>query len=396
MYHYVYRITNKILNKHYYGKRSSKKLPKEDLGIFYFSSCKKLKNDIKLIGTENFKFKVIILFNSAKDAINFETLIHKKFDVKNNDNFYNQENQLIDSFDTTGKAYYFNTLENKYEFISLSDKKDHHIGCMSGYQCYFNIETNQYEMINKSDNRIGTIYFHPNFDKRMITNNITNESKFIKLSDYENNYDKNIWKLCGKSINNGKSVYLNIETNKYESIDKNDERIGTLFISASKNKAMYYDTVEHKNVRLDNSNNLIGIRYIGVTKGFAPYLNIETNEYEMVKTTDDRIGKTLFKNSYMKSQYIHKITKEKAWLSTNDPRINTEYFSIHKGTTNYKNIYTDEIVKLNVNDPRINVTFVGQQAKKKKYISDDNEIIEVYKCDPILKTKKFKEIKNVK
>ena len=105
MYHYVYRITNKILNKHYYGKRSSKKLPKEDLGIFYFSSCKKLKNDIKLIGTENFKFKVIILFNSAKDAINFETLIHKKFDVKNNDNFYNQANQFIDSFDTTGKAY---------------------------------------------------------------------------------------------------------------------------------------------------------------------------------------------------------------------------------------------------------------------------------------------------
>ena len=30
------------------------------------------------------------------------------------------------------------------------------------------------------------------------------------------------------------------------------------------------------------------------------------------------------------------------------------------------------------------------------YISEDNEIIEVYKCDPILKTKKFKEIKNVK
>ena len=98
----------------------------------------------------------------------------------------------------------------------------------------------------------------------------------------------------------------------------------------------------------------------------------------------------------MKSQYIHKITKERAWLSTNDPRIGTEYISIHTGTTNYKNIYTDEIIKLNVNDPRINVTFVGQQAKRKKYISEDNEIIEVYKCDPILKTKTYKEIKNVK
>lgn len=396
MYHYVYRITNKILNKHYYGKRSSKKLPKEDLGIFYFSSCKKLKNDIKLIGAENFKFKVIILFNSAKDAINFETLIHKKFDVKNNDNFYNQANQLIDSFDTTGKAYYFNTLENKYEFISLSDKKDHHIGCMSGYQCYFNIETNQYEMINKSDNRIGTIYFHPNFDKRMITNNITNESKFIKLSDYENNYDKNIWKLCGKSINKNKTVYKNIETELYESIDKNDERIGTLYIHNSNNMGVFFDTIEKINVKIENNHPEIGSRYIGVTKGYSPYLNNETNEYEMVKSNDERIGKTLFKHSYKKAPYINKSTNEKAWLSTNDPRIGIDFISIHSGTTTYKNIYTDEYVRLDKNDERINISFVGCSAKKKKYISEDNEIIEVYKCDPILKTKKFKEIKNVK
>ena len=71
MYHYVYRITNKILNKHYYGKRSSKKLPKEDLGVNYFSSSKKLKHDIKIVGKENFKFKIIKVFNTPKDALNF-------------------------------------------------------------------------------------------------------------------------------------------------------------------------------------------------------------------------------------------------------------------------------------------------------------------------------------
>ena len=31
IYHYVYRITNLINNKHYYGKRSSKYKPKYDL-----------------------------------------------------------------------------------------------------------------------------------------------------------------------------------------------------------------------------------------------------------------------------------------------------------------------------------------------------------------------------
>lgn len=33
MFYYVYRITNKILNKHYYGSRSCKTHPKEDLGV---------------------------------------------------------------------------------------------------------------------------------------------------------------------------------------------------------------------------------------------------------------------------------------------------------------------------------------------------------------------------
>jgi hypothetical protein len=39
---------------------------------------------------------------------------------------------------------------------------------------------------------------------------------------------------------------------------------------------------------------------------------------------------------------------------------------------------------------------IGKSFGMLTVISEDNEIIEVYKCDPILKTKKFKEIKNVK
>lgn len=39
MKHYVYRITNIKLNKHYYGTRTSKnKTPEEDIGYIYFSS----------------------------------------------------------------------------------------------------------------------------------------------------------------------------------------------------------------------------------------------------------------------------------------------------------------------------------------------------------------------
>ena len=102
IYHYVYRITNLINNKHYYGKRSSKIEPKLDLGIKYFSSCRTLKKDIKKYEIENFKFKIIKEFKTAKDAVSFEAYLHKKFDVKNNDNFYNEVNQTSENFDTTG------------------------------------------------------------------------------------------------------------------------------------------------------------------------------------------------------------------------------------------------------------------------------------------------------
>ena len=37
-YHYVYRITNTTLNKHYYGSRTSQIEPAKDLGHKYFSS----------------------------------------------------------------------------------------------------------------------------------------------------------------------------------------------------------------------------------------------------------------------------------------------------------------------------------------------------------------------
>ena len=40
-YHYLYRITNVVENKHYYGIRTSKNLsPKEDLGCRVFFQIK--------------------------------------------------------------------------------------------------------------------------------------------------------------------------------------------------------------------------------------------------------------------------------------------------------------------------------------------------------------------
>ena len=59
-YHYTYRITNKILKKHYYGVRTSKDKPELDLGIKYFSSS----SDSDFIkdqncNIQNYRYKIL-------------------------------------------------------------------------------------------------------------------------------------------------------------------------------------------------------------------------------------------------------------------------------------------------------------------------------------------------
>lgn len=111
--HYVYRITNTKINKHYYGSRSCEIHPSEDLGIKYFSSSydKDFILDQK-DNPENFKYKIIKIFQESKDdAINFEIKLHEKFDVAVNENFYNQQKQRKNGFDRTGVKAKKETLE---------------------------------------------------------------------------------------------------------------------------------------------------------------------------------------------------------------------------------------------------------------------------------------------
>jgi hypothetical protein len=97
-FYYTYRITNIKDNKHYYGSKYSQqtatKLPKSQLGIKYFSSSS--DKDFIRDQKENphlYKYKVIKIFNTPKDAIAHEIKLHAKFDVRNNPSFYNKTNQ---------------------------------------------------------------------------------------------------------------------------------------------------------------------------------------------------------------------------------------------------------------------------------------------------------------
>lgn len=104
IYHYVYRITNKVLKKHYYGCRTSKNIiPQNDLGVKYFSSSKdkKFRQDQKE-NPQNYKYKIVRIFQTRKDAANFEIFLHNKFDVGKNSNFYNKAKATSYGFSCVG------------------------------------------------------------------------------------------------------------------------------------------------------------------------------------------------------------------------------------------------------------------------------------------------------
>ena len=104
--HYVYRITNKIENKHYYGCRTTKLEPKDDLGSKYFSSSrdKEFIKDQKE-NPYNYKYKIIKIFSTREEAIELEIKLHNKFNVGINESFYNRAKQSSLGFDTSGIKY---------------------------------------------------------------------------------------------------------------------------------------------------------------------------------------------------------------------------------------------------------------------------------------------------
>jgi hypothetical protein len=183
--HYVYRISNIVLNRHYYGARSTKYSPKEDLGIRYFSSShdKEFLKDQK-VNPQNYKYKIIKSFSSREDAILLEIKLHNRFDVGVNPNFYNRSKQTSTGWDTTGipptnADRPWNRgipLSNEIkEKISKTRKDRINKGLIiprKGYVTALNIETNEYECVLKEE--------YKNNDKYQIHNKGKSSTEDVK------------------------------------------------------------------------------------------------------------------------------------------------------------------------------------------------------------------------
>ncbi len=106
MYHCVYRITHLLDWKSYIGKHSGAILSVDDIGKpgGYFSSSH--DNNFMVDQKENpqnYKYKILMTFETSTAATDYEIYLHAKYDVKLNPWFYNLANQTSSGFDTTGR-----------------------------------------------------------------------------------------------------------------------------------------------------------------------------------------------------------------------------------------------------------------------------------------------------
>lgn len=110
MKHYVYRITNIKKSKHYYGVRSATN-PYKDLGVKYFSSSTDTEfiNDQKR-NPSSYKYKILFIYDTRKQAAEKEILIHEKMNVGISPNFYNKARATSTGFSPLG---YKHTKESK-------------------------------------------------------------------------------------------------------------------------------------------------------------------------------------------------------------------------------------------------------------------------------------------
>ena len=107
--HYVYRVTDytRDINQHYYGSHTPPKDKKYNNLIeeFWNYRTSSKKNVLNEDAKENYKVKILKVFNNTSDKMIYEAFLHQYFDVKNNNLFWNKSNQTPFGFDTTGRIF---------------------------------------------------------------------------------------------------------------------------------------------------------------------------------------------------------------------------------------------------------------------------------------------------
>ena len=276
MNHYVYRITNIRIKKHYYGTRSCECDPKNDLGFKYFSSSK--DSDFILDQKNNpkdYKYKIVKIFPNRKDAVNLEIKLHNKFKVNINSSFYNKSKQTNLKFDTSGTIFIKGKLWTIDEYKKQNEIKYHTFGKVSVVDKHGN--TSQ---INANDERLNKDLF--SIQKGMINaiDSCGRSCRITKSQYYEGKYTCN---NTGKVPIKYKGICKLVSTNDPKYKNKTYKHVSTNSVSAIDVKTGETKSVSKK--EYDKNENLFGVNYMkinGKNNPRAKIINIYDSEDKLV------------------------------------------------------------------------------------------------------------------
>lgn len=301
-FHYLYKITNLINGKYYYGVHST-----YYLGDGYWGSGVLIKKAIQKYGKNNFSKEFIEFFSNEKDM-------------------YEKEKKFIDE-----------SIVNDPQSYNLMEGG---LGNECGYILGKFKDTGEFIKIKKDDPRWGSQEvisvnsgFHPVYDNEL------KKYRRVTLDELEGN--KNL-----SPIFQGTIMVYDIIDKIYKRVDVNDpDRKNGRYISPSKGKVTVKDTLTDKYVQIDKdvyySNKS---RYIhsmkgrltlrdketGVCKSFNKDDLIDWNKYEYVTKGHNvtNKGKILVWNN------DHSVIK---WIDKSDPDyISGKLFSVGRGNKSTK------------------------------------------------------------
>jgi hypothetical protein len=90
--YYTYYLYHKSTDRHYYGARYRKGCDPTDLWTSYFSSSSVVHQLIQEYGKDSFVSEVRKIFQTAEEAIRWETRLLSRIDAQHNDKWINRHN----------------------------------------------------------------------------------------------------------------------------------------------------------------------------------------------------------------------------------------------------------------------------------------------------------------
>jgi len=310
MYHYVYKITN--LNplgerKYYIGVRSSECDPEKDVN--YWGSSLALKKEINERGNHLFKKDILGIFNTREKAFDEEILLHEKYNVSLNKEFYNLSKSRSNKYDARGR-------------VTVRDKSGNTCSLYKNDPRYL---SGEYESITKG-------FIMCKDDK--------NEIVRVLLSEF---YSNNSY----TSLNLGKVPCINKNGEKLL-LDKNDDRlIKGEYWSVHKGKVACFDkdgNFHHvTKEEFENNTNLMGLskgKIAGDKNGRAKKIGIYDDLNNLIFLCKGNFEKTCNENN------LPFMSLKKSYIKGGIPIYQSKKAkgdAIKNGKTKYINWYAKEI-----------------------------------------------------